>query len=364
MGKKDNSLIKVDTVAGSRTYNRLEMQLSQTLHMAIELYEDLNYLLVVDHYDDITIFDLDAEPLVVSYYQMKTSDNSITIDSAIKEEWFAKLYAQFNRPEEWIVGELGLITNTPLEISYCINNEDGSSSTRKEKLFSDRTTISELPSEIQQRIKADIASKFEISSEQVDLSKFAHLRTTLTIDRHKDLAQKEVEDFLYKKYPRITVDTVRGIYSSLIEILTRKQEFERLPSDAPLADVQKNKGISRDDISQVIDKGIMLSIPTFEDVIKYARAGTELLQRISLPYVQILADSNKKDDESFPMLFNEVLKAISNNEFDGTKTPWEYGLHIGTLVHEKEPVLCVPYSCDYIAVLTVCLLINKFRRKS
>ena len=68
--------------------------------------------------DDITLFDLDTDPLVVSYYQMKTSEGLITIDSAISEDWLVKLYAQFNRPEGWLVKELGLITNTPLEVSY------------------------------------------------------------------------------------------------------------------------------------------------------------------------------------------------------------------------------------------------------
>ena len=37
---KKNDIIKVDTSAGSRSYNRLDMQVSQTLHMAIELYPE------------------------------------------------------------------------------------------------------------------------------------------------------------------------------------------------------------------------------------------------------------------------------------------------------------------------------------
>ena len=48
--------------------------------MAIELYPNLNYLLVLDHYDDITLFDDDVTPETVSYYQMKTSEDSISID--------------------------------------------------------------------------------------------------------------------------------------------------------------------------------------------------------------------------------------------------------------------------------------------
>ena len=65
--------IENDTKGGSIGYNRLDMQVSQALHMAIELYPNLNYLLIMDHYDDITLFDDEAAPKVVSYYQMKTS---------------------------------------------------------------------------------------------------------------------------------------------------------------------------------------------------------------------------------------------------------------------------------------------------
>ena len=84
--------------------------------MAIELYPNLNYLLVLDHYDDITLFDDDVLPETVSYYQMKTSEDSISIDTAISEDWIAKLYEQLSNPE-WFVKELGLITNCPLRVS-------------------------------------------------------------------------------------------------------------------------------------------------------------------------------------------------------------------------------------------------------
>jgi len=78
--------------------------------------------------------------------------------------------------------------------------------------------------------------------------------------------------------------------------------------------------------------------------------------------VQILTDSNKKTDESFPTLYNATLEEIDKNPFDGHGTPWEYGLAIGNGVHEKVPLLRTIYNADYIAVLTICLLINESRR--
>ncbi|MCR5301066.1 MAG: DUF4297 domain-containing protein [Lachnospiraceae bacterium] len=359
---KKKSPIKIDTVAGSRSYNRLDMQISQTLHMAIELYNDLNYLFVLDYYDDITLFDLDSDPLAVSYYQMKTSESTITIDSAIKEDWLAKMYAQLNRPGDWLVKELGLITNTPLEVSIKMKNEAGKVNNTKKLLSSEHTPLTNIHENVQSRIIADIAKKNGISENKVDLSKFAHLRTTLTIERHKDLVEKEMEDFLYEKYPKITVDTVKGIYSSLIDLLTKRQEYELLPNNAPFDVVKAHKGFTKSELTRVIDKAIMLSIPTFDDVIKASGLGHDKASILSFSYVQILADSNNNSDGSFPRLFNIVSEIMNTNSFSSNITAWEYGLEIAMKVHEKEPLYKTIYSIEYISVLVICLLINKSRR--
>lgn len=353
------SLVKVNTTAGSRTYNRLDMQVSQTLHMAIELFDDLNYLFILDHYDDITLFDLDKDPLVVSYYQMKTSsEERITIDSAISEDWLVKLYSQLNRPEDWLVKELDLITNTPLEIKI---KNDKQNKKQKQSLFAEKTSFKKINNSVQQRIRKDIAEKCGIKEDQVDLSKFFHIRTTLSIERHKDIVEQEMGTFLYNKYPRITIDTVKGIYSSLIEILTKRQEYESLPDDAELKEVKKHKGFTKTEFTTIIDKVIMLSLPSFNDVVKFSGVKDTI---VSLPYAQIITDSNNKDDESFHTIFNEVLETMSayplkNQRFESV---WEYGLEIGDIIHEKKPLLKIPYDSNYIAVLVICLLINESRR--
>lgn len=339
------------------------MQVSQTLHMAIELYDQINYLLILDHYDDITLFDLDANPLVVSYYQMKTSDKTITIDSAIKEDWLAKMYAQLCRNENWIVKELGLITNTPLEISYNVISQKGKAYNTRQSLSADRTSFTELHQSIQDKIRKDIASKCRIPEDQVDLTKYAHIHTTLTIERHKDLVEKEMEDFLYGKYPRITVDTVKAIYSSLIDILAKRQGYERMSPDATLENVRKHKGFTKTELDRVIDKAMLLSLPSFEDVIKYGKIGNDKQNLISLPYVQILADSNNPKDGSFPRLFSETIEAMDTIKYNDKDSIWDYAQKIACSVSAKEPTLCIPYNNDYIAVLTICLLINQSRRK-
>ena len=344
MSSQNTALVKVDTEAGSRSYNRLDMQVSQSLHMAIELYDSFDYLFILDHYDDIAVFDVGKEPFVVSYYQMKTSDNEITIDTAISENWLAKLHMQLMRPEGWLVKELGLITNVPLTITY---NKNYQAKRRKEKckLNAEKTAFLKFHSSVLERIKADISSKCGISRDKVDLSKFAHLRTTITIERHKDIVEKEMGDFLYGKYPRIQVDTVKGIFGALVELLTRKQSYERLPQDAAFADVKKYKGVSKADVTRIIDKAILLSIPSFDDVLKFSQVEAEKKEKLSFPYVQILADSMKKGDESFHRLFNETVELMCRRPFGTNETAWEYGQCIGKLLQGKEPIPDIRFYC-------------------
>lgn len=357
--------IEIDTSAGSRSFNRFDLQLSQSLHMAIELYDQFNYLLILDHYDDITVFDIDSEPLAVSYYQVKTSDNTITIDSAIGGNWIAKLYKQIDRPEDWIVKELGLITNTPLEVTFKAKTLQGKVQSVTKKYSAPRTPFTSLYHSVQNRIKNDIAEKCHIPVDEVDLSKFAHLHTTLSIDRHKDIVEKEMGDFLYNKYPRIQMDTIKAIYGSVVALLIKQQSNERMSPDSLLDDVKKYKGFSKDDFNRVIDKAIMISLPSFEDVIRFSSVNgntQELRLKISLPYVTILTDSNKPGNEAFSNLFKTVVETMKASAYDGGMTAWEYAQSIEKKTRETQPVLCIPYEENYIAVLTICLLINMSRK--
>lgn len=357
--------VKVDTASGSRTFNRFEIQISQVLHLAIELYDNLNYLFVLDHYDDITLFDLEAEPLAVSYYQMKTSDEKITIESAIKENWISKLYAQLNRPEEWLVKELGLITNMPLELKIrTVSDKKGKQKTHVEKLKAERTQFTSFHESIQKKIKADIAKKCHISENEVDLSKLAHMRTTLTITNHRDLVEKEMSDFLYNKHPKITVDTVKSIFAAMIELLTRRQACEDMPKNAALEEVQKHKGITKNDFTRVIDQAICVTIPEFPEVERLLQPKDKDKANLSLAWVRIVADSNNRNDQSFYELFKKAQNAIKAKPFDGSMSIWDYTQEIACIIRTNNPILCVPYDDFYIPVLITCLLINETRRTS
>ena len=236
--RKEKKAVTVDTKSGSMAYNRLDMQVSQCLHMAIELYPNLNYLLVLDHYDDIALFDNDVTPQSVSYYQMKSSEDSISIDTAISEAWIAKMYEQLSNPE-WLIKELGLITNCPLKVTVKFKGDDGKTHSEETKYSAERTPFEKFNSLTVQKIKNDIAERKGISAEDVDLSKFFHMRTTLSIPKHREIVEQEMSAFLQKEYPRITVESVKTIFAAMLDLLTKRQEYELLPSDASFVAVRK-----------------------------------------------------------------------------------------------------------------------------
>lgn len=352
--------VKIDTHSGSMAYNRLDMQVSQTLHMAIELFDNLDYLLVLDYYDDITLFESDANPEVVSYYQLKTKEESISINTAITNDWLTKLYTQLENPE-WIVKELGLITNCPLKITVSIKDETGKTKNKTDSYVAERTSFSQFNPIALELIKKDIASKKGIKVEDVDLSKFVHMRTTLSIPKHKEIVEQEMLNFLHAKYPKMTIDSHKTIFNAMIEILTKKQSYELLLDNADYGEVRQKKGVSKKDFQRVIDEAIYISVPPFKEVEKILGLQENGLFKASYEYTKLIADS-KESTESFINVFRKVRSLMKKIQMTPEINAWQYsGLVCKELLKDK-PTIQYLYNEYYIRVLTTCIMINEMRK--
>lgn len=352
-GKKP---VSVDIKAGSLAYNRLDMQASQSLHMAIELYPNINYLLVLDHYDDITLFEDDTAPATVSYYQMKTSEDSISIDTAISEDWIAKLYEQLSNPE-WIVNEFGLITNSPLRVSVKILGDDNKKHTDTQSYSAEKTSFLAFNPIAVEKIKTDIAKRKGIPAADVDLSKFVHMRTTLSIPKHREIVEQEMSSFLQSQYPRITIDSAKAIYSSMMDLLTRRQSYELLDKSAPFSMVREKKGVSKSDFSRIIDEAMLISIPEFSDIQRIVDYADDIEGKAALEYTRMVEDFKRKT-ESFTAVFLKTRNLCLKNSLGGDETVREYCERIYSLIPTKNPI----YSKLYISVLVASILINEGRR--
>jgi len=353
--KQDTKTISIDTKSGSLAYNRLDMQVSQTLHMAIELFSDLNYLLILDHYDDITLFDSDTSPGTVSYYQMKTSEDSISIDTAISEDWIAKLYEQLSNPE-WVVKELGLITNCPLKVSVKYKDENGETHSEEKRYSAERTAFLSFNPLMVNKLKTDIANRKGISVDDVDLSKFFHMRTTLSIPRHREIVEQELSDFLQGHYPRITVESAKTVFGAMMDLLSRRQSYEALDKNASFAEVRKNKGVSKSDFSRIIEEAMYISVPPFQDIARLMEYSKEEKLNAALEYTSILADMQGKS-ESFDALYRQVRSTCQSNPRNDEEPGKNYCDRVYRVLPSKSPI----YNKVYVGILVACMLINEWR---
>lgn len=355
---KKPKVTAIDTKAGSLAYNRLDMQISQALHMAIELFPNLNYLLVLDHYDDITIFDDDRAPKMVSYYQMKTNEESISINTAISEKWLEKLYKQLERTD-WIVNELGLITNCPLKITVIFKDDEGKQHKEETNYTAEYTPFSSFNPQIIEKIKKDIAESQGIAPSNVDLSKFVHMRTTLSIPKHREIVEQEMGDFLYGQYPGITFDSIKTIFSSMMELIAKRQSYELLSADASFVEVKKHKGVCKNDLSRIIDDSIALSLPLFNEIEQLLNfTNDDEKNYASYQYTVIFSDIQKKNT-TFNIVFRQVREFFSNNPQNSEESVSEYCNRIYELIPTKYLI----YDKTYILVLIASMIINEWRRQ-
>jgi len=356
--KGESTEIAIDTTSGSKAYNRFEMQISQSLHMAIEFFDTLDYLLVLDYYDDITLFECESNPEFVNYYQMKTNEESISISTAIREDWLTKLYAQLERTD-WIVNELGLITNCPLKIYVAAKENNGKEI--KETYVREKTSFEEFNPITVSKIKQDIAQKRGIEKEDVDLSKFVHMRTTLSIPKHKEIVEQEMGEFLNKKYPKITLDSIKTIYNAMLELLTRRQQYELLSENASFNEVRKNKGVSRSDFTRLIEDAMIISIPPFEEVAQVMNLKEEDKYKASYQYTIIMSDLQKKSG-LFIDVFSKVRSLIKNRTIQEDESAWVFANRICDDLYLENTNIKLIYNRLYVSVLVICIIINEMRK--
>jgi hypothetical protein len=336
---------KIDKKAGSLAYNRLDMQISQVLHLALEFYDSLNYLFILDYYDDIALFDDESNNGVVSYYQMKTSENTITLNTVLSERWIDKLYAHLSEPNVF-VKELGLITNCNVKMDKAI-------------LSAEKTRLMEIDSRNVNKIKQDIATRNSIPVGAVDLTKFVHMRTTLSIDRHRDIVEKETSDFLFDRFPQIKMQTVKTIFLSIMSLLNQKQSYESLSNNAEYCEVKNKKGFSKNIFEKIIDMPIKIRIPEYGQVRDVARIPDNDNEAAALAYTYILTDNNV-NSEKYISTFDELDKIISYNPINESENSWQYAKRCRNLFSFKLPDAFFLYNNSlYIEVLVICILISR-----
>jgi hypothetical protein len=302
-------------------------------------------MLILDHEDDITVYYDQELHDSVSFYQMKTKDDSISLSFAIKDGWIEKLYSHMSKPDV-LIKELGLITNCPIRL--------------KSKLISvDKTPFESFDQSYIDEIKAHIAGKQKIPIDKVDLSKMVHIRTTLSIDAHKQIVENEASTFLVSKFPTIKVQVVKTIVAAVFEILSKLQAYERLPEDAEYERIIKNKGFSRTSFERIIKTAIKVNIPEYNILVSVCKIPDDKKEEVALAYTKVLEDSHNNTN-SFIDIFDALDRIVSATIPLNDETLWKFAIRckVEFLRIRKKPSAI--YSDEYyLEILVLCIYLAK-----
>lgn len=104
-------------IAGSRTKNRLTVQISYAIQLIMDFYST-DFLIMMDYIEDVSVISNPDSPSSIHLYQIKTksSDKQYLLSAVIKDEWFQKLYKNATKYGEY-VDSASLVCNTGIVVS-------------------------------------------------------------------------------------------------------------------------------------------------------------------------------------------------------------------------------------------------------
>lgn len=100
------------------------------------------------------------------------------------------------------------------------------------------------------KIRSAIAADQEINEDEVDLSKFFFVRSTLSTKGHKEEVEHQFQNFLFEQDADLQVATVKSIYSLLYDELDKKFNQEISEACTDIKEIFETKGLYGKDITQ------------------------------------------------------------------------------------------------------------------
>ncbi len=280
MSLRETIAENTNDISGSRTKNRLTVQISYAIQLIIEFYT-MDHIILMDYVEDVAIIESPDNPSYVHLYQVKTksSDKQYTLNTVIKDEWFQKLYKNALKYESYIK-DVSLVCNTDIVnnskkvfVNSCSNLGDLSGDTNVKKI-----------------IKV-IADDIGVKEDEVDLSKFFFVRTTLTTDGHKKEVEHQFEDFLLDKAPDLQLATARTLYKIIYDELDKRFNCEIDENCTDVDEIFKKKGFKSKDIESFISTGLAIQLPTTDILFdRYQISSIKEIKKYNMQYSQMKMD--------------------------------------------------------------------------
>ena len=335
-------------ITGSRTKNRLTVQISYAIQLIMEFYST-DFLVMMDYIEDISIIsDLD-NPSSIHLYQVKTksADKPYLLSTVIAEEWFQKLYVNAQK--------YGIYTSSA---SVVCNADVVSAGTA---VFSnERTPLDDVS--IQSnilKIRKAIAEDQGIEIKDVDLSKFFFVRSTLSTKGHKEETEHQFQDFLLKQDPDLQVATAKSIYRLLYSELDTKFNEEISETCSDISEILEKKCLASHEIKAIISCGLAVQIPSLDKLFdEFGITSLKMKTRCSSRYRQIKIDMYS-DMQLFINLKQKIIDKIERACDDGVDDM----LSLLTMVYDStcsDDSIPTAYRDEYYLKTLIMILAYKY----
>ena len=317
-------------ITGSRTKNRLTVQISYAIQLIMEFYPT-DFLVMMDYIEDVSIISDPDAPSAIHMYQVKTksSDKQYLLSTVIGDKWFQKLYVNAQKYREYL-GSASVVCNTDIVTSISKPNSEVFSNTKT--VLDDKAIQANI-----KKIRKAIADDQQIDEAIIDLSKFYFVRSTLSTKGHKEEVEHQFQNFLFKQDGDLQVATAKSIFSLLYDELDKRFNEEISEECTDVGEIFVKKGLDGKNIKAFISCGLAIQIPTLDKLFaefnitsvlerrrytsKYTQIKMDMYSNISL-FVELkrtllsfieIENSNGIDD--MPGLLKSVYGTASECEF-------------------------------------------------
>lgn len=246
-------------IAGSRTKNRLTIQISYAIQLIMDFYST-DFLVMMDYIEDVSVISDPDNPSAIHLYQIKTksTDRQYLLSAVIKDEWFQKLYRNALKYSGY-VDSASLVCNTDIVVS-------GTEVFPNERTGLDDKAIEENIKKIRKAIAKD---------QNVNEAEVEH----------------EFQDFLLGQDANLQVATAKSIFTVLYDELDKRFNEEINEDCTDVQEIMSKKGLDGRTIKEIISCGLAIQIPAPEKLFSdFNVASISARRRYSSKYQQIKMD--------------------------------------------------------------------------
>lgn len=334
-------------IVGSRTKNRLTIQISYAIQLIMELYTT-DYLILMDYIEDVSVIENPDDPTSIHLYQIKTksADQQYQLSTVISEEWYQKLYKNAQK-YDGSLGGAAVVCNTDVVVS-------------KKSIFPNaKTLLDEFESNKNiKKIKQAIAKDLGVAEEDVDLSKFYFIRSQLSVKGHKDEVEHEFEEFLLRLDDKLQVATVKSIYNLIYDTLDKKFNTEIDEDCTDLEEIFEQKGVLGRDVQDIVSCGLAIQIPTTDQLFAdFEITSVKQRRSYSSTHSQIKMDmySNAKGFIALKQKIFDTIERI-NQEYDDMPQLLN-GVYLEI---SKSDEISIQYKDEYYLKMLIMILIYRY----